>query len=137
MNKDFPLGHAQSYSCWRMLIGIMLAMLLLPISMVSAAYAYTLSHLAQIPTPEQIESLAGKSLSYWFVALALFSISSWTVIVKWLLGQLMEQRKANSEANGQLISYMRDDHASTKVLLEKVEASHNRLADVLNNMQTQ
>ena len=133
MRKDFPLGHATSYVCWRMILGFMLSAILLPMGVASAGVAY---HLAQIPTPEAVEALAGKSLSYWFIALALFSISSWTVIVKWLLGQLLEQRMANTKATTELISYMKEDHTSTKILLEKVENSHTRLADVLNRITT-
>ena len=120
----FPFGKAESSSCWKMQLAVMLVVLLAPLGLCSAAYSY---HLAQIPSSDQIDALAGKNLSWWFIALALFSISSWTIIVRWLLSQLMEQRKANTEATTQLIGYMRDDHASTKVLLEKVNASNDAL----------
>jgi len=132
MTKNFPFGKAASYSCWRMLLGIMLSITLLPVSIVSAAYALT----SQIvPDPAIVEALANKSISYWFVALALFSISSWTIVVRWLLTQLVEQRKTNAESNDKLISYMREDHSKNTVLLSKVEDSHNRLAAVLERLE--
>lgn len=116
-------------------IAFMLSILLLPIGIASGAYGVSALAQTSIPvTSEAVEALAGKSLSYWFIALALFSISSWTVIVKWLLSQLMEQRKANAEVTTQLINYMKDDHANTKVLLEKVETSNIRLSTVLDKL---
>lgn len=129
MNKDFPLGHAKSFTCWRMVTGVMLAVILLPVALASAGYAYTNYELAQIPTPADVEALANKSVSYWLVALALFSISSWTFIVRWLLNQLMEQRAASTKATSELISYMKEDRTNQMILMTKVSALLEKLTN--------
>lgn len=129
--KDFPFGRAASASCWRMLLGVMLTSILLPLGVASATYSY---QLAFLPSPDDVTKLADGDLRYWFAALALFSISSWTVVVRWLLNQIVEQRKAYAIINQQMIDYMRDDHSKTQVLLAKVEGSHNRLANALDKI---
>lgn len=92
------------------------AVTLLPsIAIGSAAIATNV--LAQIPGKEIVDDLATRNLAYWFVALAVVSIASWTWIVRWLLGQLEGQRAAYIETNKLLISYMERDHSDMRAVL--------------------
>lgn len=112
-----------------MVTGVMLSVILLPVAIASAGFAYSTYEIAQIPTPADVEALANKSISYWFVALALFSISSWTVIVRWLLSQLMEQRAASARATSEMIGYMKEDRTNAMMLMSKVSQLLEKLTN--------
>lgn len=96
--------------------GIVAAIVLPPLALGAAGAAVTV---AQLPGKEIVDDLANRSLAYWFVALAVVSIGSWTWIVRWLLAQLESQRAANLDSNKLLIAYMERDHADLRTVLAR------------------
>jgi len=85
--------------------------------------------MSQMPmlTPVEIEQLAGKSISYWLIALASLSVASWTFVVKWGLNQLEGQRSSNAQLVTQLVTYMKEDHTATLVVMREVTGVMERL----------
>ena len=79
----------------------------------------------------EVEYLAGKSMAYWFLALAAVAIASWSFIVRWLLNQLESQRTVNADVTNKLIAYMEGDHAKMIVVTEKVLLVMDRVLERL------
>lgn len=93
--------------------------------------------LAQTPltNPEVVKTLAGQDISYWLIALATVCISSWTFVVKWGLNQLENQRSSNATLVTQLVTYMKEDHATALVVMEKVTGVMERLVSHLDKQE--
>lgn len=75
---------------------------------------------ATAPFLPAAEALGDRSIGYWFIALAVVAIASWTWIVRWLIKQIETQREAHTTLAQELISYLKTDHANNSALLSKV-----------------
>lgn len=82
-------------------------------------------------TQDQIQRLAGQDVSYWLIALAGLSITSWSFVVKWGLNQLEGQRTANAVMVTQLVTYMKEDHTATLVAMKANTSIMEKLGEYL------
>jgi len=97
-----------------------------------------------LPGGDVASQLADKSLAYWFITLAVFSIGSWTYIVKWLISQLESQRQANAAAaaetaaaTAKLIEYMSRDHAAVATLTANTLDVLRQVTDILSRVRSE
>ena len=76
-----------SFSSWRMISAYMLIVLLFPTGVMAGLMGVTLAQVSPDTKTalDTAEYLAGKPLSYWLIALAMFCGTTFTLIVKWLL----------------------------------------------------
>ena len=99
-----------------------LGWVLLP-SVTFGAVSAALAVLADVTPPffpsAAAEALGGKSIGYWFIALAATAIGSWTWIVKWLIKQIDTQRDAHTRLTAELIGYLKTDHAANSAIVSQ------------------
>lgn len=115
------------------IIGAFLILTLIPcVVFGSFGAAYVLAQAGPVETGKEIvEGLANKSLSYWFIALAVVAITSWSFMAKWLINQLELQRDANSILTNKLIGYMEKDHTAMVQVVTEVAAVQKQTASIL------
>ncbi len=138
--KDFPLGHAVSPTCWRMILGYVLVITLLPTGSILAASSIhniwrinTLSQIPEVKTAiETAELLAGKSLSFWLILLSIIILLLGGAVIKWLLNQNTQQRDAHTKINERLMEYLSTDKVAVAVQLAATTAAINRNSDALS-----
>src|SRR5436309_15127032 len=82
-----------------------------------------------IPFQPEVDYLANKNITDWFLAPAAIAIASWSFIVRWLLNQLESQRIVNADVTNKLIAYMEGDHANMIVVTEKVLLVMDKVLD--------
>ena len=92
------------------------------------------SFLAQLPTdPVTLKQFADevsqKDFRWWFAILFGILIASGTCVFKWLIGNLREQRDANTAVTKEFISSMQGDRLKMMVLLERVTTVLEKLED--------
>lgn len=84
----------------RLHILILVFLTLLPASAIASVLAIE----PTVDTFNPFQSFGGTTISA-------VAIGSWTWIFKWMVNQLELQRQAHTQAQSQLIAYMKDDHA--------------------------
>jgi hypothetical protein len=89
---------------------------------------------ADIPLQQDVEHLSKQGIEYWFVALAVLAILSWSFIVKWLINQLESQRAAHAAITDRLINYMQEDHAKMMGMIEGTTKAIDRTNHLLEKM---
>lgn len=114
-------------------IVLFLVVLLVVLPPVGAGAALAAVHiLAEVPgVPPAVSGVADqigdKSLAYWFVTLAGVAIGSWTWILKWLINQLAEHRKAATDTTDKLIGYLKTDRDEMIKALKDVAGAIDKL----------
>ena len=78
-----------------------------------------------------LDKIADKGMAYWFVTLAVISITSWTCMGKWFLTQLDQQRTSNQQLTTQLIDYMKVDHTAMVTTITKLGTIQEQTTHVL------
>lgn len=137
--KITSITRMLQYRYYGRLIAAFLAAAILPgVAMAAGGYGLVVLAEATPPAPasqeQLVEFLANKNVSYWFIALAVTSITSWSFIVKWLIKQLELQRAANQETTNKLITYMEKDHAAMVAVVGEVSATQKQTALILERV---
>lgn len=109
------------------LVAAVMATILLPVVALGSMVLADATDPAAAAAQAAVENLAGKSISYWFVALAVASVTSWTFVVRWGLNQLESQRQANLDLTKQLVGYLEKDRIEGVVAMQRVTDVLSRL----------
>lgn len=75
------------------------------------------------------DEVSQKDFRWWFAFVFALLIWAGSWIIKWLIVQLGEQRKTNSEERDAMLTYMKEDRLKSAVLLERVTMVLERLEE--------
>lgn len=84
---------------------------------------------ADLPLQSEIDYVSRQSIEWWFAAVVVLGVVSWTFMVRWLITQQQQARDAHARLVGDLLQYMREDHAKTVALLERAMPLFERVED--------